>query len=108
MAEFTISIPDECRGHELRLKAARDNDFQVQGILRPWEKPGNMCQVCRWLTTSGGSPWTRSGRGARPHCHASKARSRVVRQTGPHPPTALRIAPDGGHAIKLGGDTGEW
>jgi putative ABC transport system substrate-binding protein len=29
-------IVTECRGNELRLKAARDNDFQVQGILRPW------------------------------------------------------------------------
>jgi hypothetical protein len=30
------TIWGECRGNELRLKAARDNDFQVQGILRPW------------------------------------------------------------------------
>jgi hypothetical protein len=26
----------ECTGNELRLKSARDDGFQVQGILRPW------------------------------------------------------------------------
>ena len=29
-------IFDECTGNELGLKAARDDGFQVQGILRLW------------------------------------------------------------------------
>ena len=33
--------------------------------------------------------------------------SELVRQLCPNPPKAIRIAPDGGHEIKLGGDTGE-
>ena len=36
-----------------------------------------------------------------------RSSSRLVRQACPNPPEAARIAPGGGHEIKLDGDTGE-
>jgi hypothetical protein len=36
-----------------------------------------------------------------------RSSSRLVRQMCPNPPDGIRIAPDHGHEIKLGGDTGE-
>ena len=46
--------------NEFRVKVARDNGFWVQGSLRPWEKPGNICAAFLGCTRRGGSPWTHS------------------------------------------------
>src|SRR6266850_7030140 len=51
---------DERTRNEFRVKVARDNGFWVQGSLRPWENPGNICAAFLGCTRRGGSPWTRS------------------------------------------------
>ena len=46
--------------NEFHVKAARDHGFWVQGTLRPWENPGNVCAEFLWWTRRGGSLWTHS------------------------------------------------
>ena len=46
--------------NEFWVKVTRDNGFWVQGTLRPWENPGNICAEFLWCTRRGGSLWTPS------------------------------------------------
>src|SRR6266850_40607 len=58
--DLAVHNLNERTRNEFRVKVVRDNGFWVQGSLRPWENPGNICAAFLGCTRRGGSPWTRS------------------------------------------------